>query len=193
VITIALAAAIGIFLLLQAALASWRLATLVFLVLPMALSGGVVAALLAGGTITLGSVAGLAAVLGLAARGSVMLVRHYQRLHREGEPFGSDLVLRGAGDRLVPILMTALGTAVVLLPLAFGGDAAGLEVLRPMALVILGGLLTSTALNLFVLPALYLRHGFTEPDTATEDLFVEIPEVEAVAQGGGPARVRDDR
>ena len=193
VITIAVAAAVAIFLLLQAAFGSWRLATLVFLALPMALAGGVLAALISGGTITLGSLAGLAAVLGIAARGAVVLVKHYQRLHREGQSFGPELVLSGMRDRLAPILMTVLGTALVLLPLTFGGDAAGLEIVQPMAVVILGGLLTSTALNLFVLPALYLRHGFTEPDTTTEDLFVEIPEVETVPELEEGTRMGRDR
>lgn len=193
VLTLAVAAAIGIFLLLQAAFGSWRLATLVFLTLPMALAGGVLAALISGGTITLGSLAGLAAVLAIAVRGAVVSIRHYQNLHREGQPFGPELVLRGTRDRLVPILMTALATGLVLLPMTFGGNAAGLEIVGPMAIVTLGGLLTSTVLNLFVIPALYLRHGFTEPDTATEDLFVEIPEVEAVLEVGEETRLGEDR
>jgi Cu/Ag efflux pump CusA len=185
VLILAVAAAIGMFLLLQAAFASWRLALLVFLTLPMALAGGLVAALVSGATITLGSVAGLAAVLGIAARGAVVLIRHYLNLHHHGEqPFGSELVLRGTRDRLVPILMTTLATGVVLLPLLFAGDAPGLEIVRPMAIVILGGLLTSAMLNLFVVPALFLRHGFTEPDTSTEDLLVIVPEVEPVPRVG---------
>jgi Cu/Ag efflux pump CusA len=193
-LTLAVAAAIGIFLLLQAAFGSWRVATLVFLTLPMSLAGGIVAALISGGTITLGSLAGLAAVLAIAVRGAVVLIRHYQNLHRnEGQPFGAELVLRGTRDRLVPILMTALATAVVLLPLAFGGATAGLEIVGPMAVVTFGGLFTSTVLNLFVIPALYLRHGFTEPDTATEDVFVEMPEVAPVAGMGEETMLGENR
>jgi CzcA family heavy metal efflux pump len=181
-LTVAVAAALGIFLLLQAAFGSWRLATLVFLALPMALAGGFVAAAVSGGTISLGSLAGLTAVLGIAARGAVVLIRHYQTLHRrEGQPFGAQLVLRGTRDRVAPVVMTALATIVALLPLVFAGDAVGLEIVRPMAIVMFGGLITSTLLTLFVLPSLYLRHGFTEPDTSTEDLFVTIPEVEVEA------------
>ena len=178
-ITAAVAAAIGIFLLLQAAFSSWRLATLVFLALPMALTGGLVATAVSGGTVSLGTLAGLTAVLGMAARGAVVLVRHYQNLHRrEGQPFGAQLVLRGTRDRVAPILMTTVATVVAMLPLIFAGDAVGLEIVRPMAIVILGGVITAALLNLYVLPSLYLRHGFVEPDTSTEDLFVTIPEGE---------------
>jgi Cu/Ag efflux pump CusA len=178
-ITVAVAAAIAIFLLLQAAFGSWRLATLVFLSLPTALAGGLVAALVSGGTITLGSLAGLAAVLGIAARGAVLLIRRYQSLHRrEGHPFGLELVIRGTSDRLGAIVMTALATALVLTPLLFAGELPGLEIVRPMAIVTLGGLLTSTVMNLFIVPVLYVRYGFTEPDTSTEDLFVALPEAE---------------
>jgi CzcA family heavy metal efflux pump len=181
-VTVALAALIGIFLLLQAAFGSWRVAALVFLALPMAISGGLVAAAVTGGTISLGSLAGLVAVLGIAARGAVVLIRHYQNLHRrEGQPFGAQLVLRGTRERVAPIVMTAMAAIVSLLPLVFAANAVGTEIVRPMAIVIIGGVFTSTLLNLLVLPSLYLRHGFTEPDTSTEDLFVAIPEADVEA------------
>jgi len=155
----AIAAAIGIFLLLQAAFGNWRLAALVFLTLPMALVGGVLAAL-AGGGITLGSLVGFLALVGIAARNGITLIDHYQHLERhEGEPFGPELVRRGTRERVAPILMTAVATALALIPLVLLGDVAGLEVVRPMVLVILGGLVTSTWLALAVLPALYLRLG----------------------------------
>jgi Cu/Ag efflux pump CusA len=177
-LAVALAAAVGIFLLLQAAFTSWRLAILSFVTLPLALVGGVLAVLVGGHTIRLGSVAGFLAVLGIATRGSVVLIRRYQQLERhEGQPFGPDLVLRGTRDRVAPILMTALGTGVVFLPLVFAGDAPGLEIVGPMAVVILGGLVTSTLLNLVVVPAAYLRYGFVaEPDTSGEDLLATIPD-----------------
>jgi CzcA family heavy metal efflux pump len=180
VLTIGVAAAIGIFLLLQAAFSSWRLATLSFLTLPIALAGGLLAALAGGGTISLGSIAGLFAVLGLTARGSVALIRSFQHLERrEGQAFGPELVLRGTSDRLPPILMTTVAAAVFFLPFLFTGDAAGFEVLRPMAAVIIGGVLTSALLNLIVVPALYLRYGYiAAPDTEAEDLYVTIPDVE---------------
>ena len=158
-IPIALAAALGILLLLQAAFASWRIAALCFVTLPIALTGGVLAALADGGTLSFGSYFGLVAVFGIAARQAVMLIGRYRRLQREGEPVASDLVVRAAGERLEPILMTSVAAAVVLLPLVIGGSAAGFEVVHPLAVVVLGGLVTSALLNLFVLPALYLRFG----------------------------------
>ncbi len=89
-----------------------------------------------------------------------MLINHFQHLEREeGEPFGPALVIRGARERLSPILMTALATGLALIPLVVAGDIPGHEIEHPMAIVILGGLVTSTLLNLFVMPSLYLRFG----------------------------------
>ncbi|MGZ8583144.1 MAG: efflux RND transporter permease subunit, partial [Actinomycetota bacterium] len=181
VIAIVVAALIGIFLLLQAAFASWRLALLAFLALPMALVGGAVAVLLDGGDVTLGSVAGFVAVLGLAVRGLVVLIRHYQQLQREGESFGADLVIQGTRERLLPILTTALASAVVLIPFVVSGGSAGFEIVGPMSAVILGGLVTTTLLSLVVIPAVYLRFGYVaELDTSAEDLFVKMPDVDTV-------------
>jgi Cu/Ag efflux pump CusA len=155
----AIAAAIAIFLLLQASFGSWRLAAFSFLTLPSALVGGLLAAYLFGdGVISLGSLVGFFTVLGIAARNGIMLINHYQHLERyEGEPFGVGLVLRGARERLSPILMTAAATGLALVPLVIAGDIPGHEIEHPMAIVILGGLVTSTLLNLFVVPSLYLR------------------------------------
>ena len=152
---------IGIFLLLQAAFGNWRLATLTFLTLPAALVGGLLAALFgSNGVLTLGSLAGLFTVLGIAVRNGIMLFSHYQHLEeQEGEAFGPELVARGARERLSPILMTALATGLALLPFVLFGNISGQEIIYPMAIVILGGLVTSTLLNLFLLPALYLRFG----------------------------------
>ncbi|MDQ2934694.1 MAG: efflux RND transporter permease subunit, partial [Chloroflexota bacterium] len=95
-----------------------------------------------------------------AARNGIMLINHYQHLEREeGEAFGPDLVLRGARERLSPIMMTSLAAGLALLPLVIAGDRPGHEIEHPMAIVILGGLVTSTLLNLLVVPALYLRFG----------------------------------
>jgi CzcA family heavy metal efflux pump len=155
-----IAAVIGIFLLLQASFASWRLAILAFVTLPSALVGGLIAAYLGGGILSLGSLVGFFAVLGIAARNGIMLISHYQHLeHEEGQSFGADLVVRGARERLAPIVMTSLATALALAPLVVAGNIAGHEIERPMAIVILGGLVTSTLLNLFVAPVLYLRYG----------------------------------
>lgn len=156
---------LGIFLLLHADLASLRLAGLVFGTLPFALVGGVLAAAATGGVLSLGSLVGFVSVLGIAARNGILLVSHYRHLEVvEGVPFGPELVLRGAEERLVPILMTASCAALALIPLALAGDVPGHEIEHPMAIVILGGLVTSTALNLLVLPALFARFGGrTEP------------------------------
>jgi Cu/Ag efflux pump CusA len=170
----AIAAAIGIFLLLQASFGSWRLATFTFLTLPSALVGGVLAVFVGEGVISLGALIGFLAVFGIAARNSIMLISHYQHLEQvEGEPFGPALILRGARERLAPILMTATTTGLALLPLVILGNIPGLEIVRPMAIVILGGLVTSTLLNLFVVPALYLRFASSSPKPDTSSVQVE--------------------
>jgi Cu/Ag efflux pump CusA len=120
----------------------------------------VLAAYAAGGVISLGSLVGFLTVLGIAARNGILMIDHFQHLERhEGEPFGMGLVLRGANERLRPIVMTAGTTALALVPLVVYGNLPGHEIEHPMAVVILGGLVTSTLLNLFVVPALYLRFG----------------------------------
>jgi CzcA family heavy metal efflux pump len=153
-------ALVAIFVLLQQSFESWRLAALSFLTLPSALVGGVLAAWLAGGVISLGSLVGFLTVLGIAARNGIIMINHFQHLERfEGEAFGMGLVLRGAGERLRPILMTTGAAGLAILPLVIFGNLPGHEIEYPMAVVILGGLVTSTLLNLFILPALYLRFG----------------------------------
>jgi CzcA family heavy metal efflux pump len=151
---------VGIFLILQAAVNDWGLAFIGFISLPAALVGGVLSAWLGDGIISLGSIVGFLTVLGVVARNGIMLLTHFQHLEREeGETFGMDLVIRGAKERLSPILMTATTTGLALLPLLIAGTIPGHEIEHPMAVVILGGLLTSTTLNLLVVPALYLRFG----------------------------------
>ena len=159
-LTIAIAAAIGVFFLLQAAFGSWRLAALCFLSLPAALAGGLLAALGTGGVLSIGSLAGLLAVFGIAVCNKIMLVSRYQHLERhEGEPFGPGLALRGARERLAPILMTTLAAGAAVMPALILGDVPGLEIVRPMAIVVLGGLVTSGALDLLLLPVLFLSLG----------------------------------
>jgi CzcA family heavy metal efflux pump len=153
-----IAAAIAILLLLQAAFGSLRLAVLTFLLLPTALIGGVLAVRLGDGVLSLGSLVGFLTVFGIAARNGILMISHFQHLERhEGEALGPELVLRGAKERLAPILMTASAAGLALVPLAVAGSVPGHEIEHPMAIVILGGLLTSTLLNLFVVPSLYLR------------------------------------
>jgi len=165
----ALAALIAVFLLAQAALRSWRLAALAFLSLPVALAGGVIGALLLGGSIALGALVGLMALFGLAARNALVLMRHLQRLEQVDDvEFGEELVRRGAQERLTPVLASALALGAAMLPFVFMGATAGLEILHPMAVVLLFGLATSTALTLFVLPALYLRFEAGRPRAVLE-------------------------
>ena len=150
----------GILVILLADFQSVRLTLLVALTLPFALIGGVMAAWLGGGVLSLGSLVGFVTVLGIAARNGILLVSHYRHLEcEEGRAFGLQTVLQGSEERLLPILMTAATAALALLPLVLKGDVPGNEIERPMALVILGGLVTSTLLNLFLLPALYARFG----------------------------------
>ena len=171
-------ALITILLLLQLTFRSWRLAVMTFLTLPFALVGGVFAAYLAGGVISLGSLVGFLTVLGIAARNGIMMICHFQHLEtEEGERFGLPLVLRGARERLSPILMTAGAAGLAILPLVIYGNLPGQEIEFPMAVVILGGLVTSTLLNLFIVPALYLRFGAgtvkrTEKSAAPEAAMV---------------------
>jgi Cu/Ag efflux pump CusA len=172
-------AAIAIFLLLQASFRSFRLATLSFLTLPMALVGGVLAAWIGGGILSLGSLVGFYTVFGIAARNGILMINHFQHLELyEGEAFGPGLVLRGAQERLSPILMTTLATGLALVPLVVTGNIPGHEIEHPLAIVVVGGLVTSTLLNLFVLPSLYLRFGKRRAALATSVAPVPV---------GGPA------
>ena len=153
-------ALVAILFLLNVTFRSWRMTWLAFLTLPFALVGGVLAAFAGGGVISLGSLVGFLTVLGIAARNGIMMICHFQHLElEEGEPFGAQLVLRGARERLSPILMTAGAAGLAVLPLVLYGNLPGHEIEFPMAVVILGGLVTSTLLNLFIVPALYLRFG----------------------------------
>jgi len=175
-------AAIAILFLLQAAFQSVRLALLMFVTLPVALVGGILAAWLFIGDIDLGAMVGLFAVLGIAARNGILLISHFQHLEQiEGEAFGPELVLRGVRERLSPILMTALATALALAPLVILGSRPGQEIENPMAIVILGGLLTSMLMNLFVIPMLYVRFG--RPGTGGPSTIVPRP--------GQPTRARE--
>ncbi|MGH3456777.1 efflux RND transporter permease subunit [Aeromicrobium sp.] len=157
-----LAALLVIFLLLHAAFGSVRLAALAFLLLPVSLVGGVLAVALSDGLMSLGSLIGFLTVFGIAARNGILMITHFQHLeHEEGMEFGPELVMRGASERLAPILMTALATGLAIVPLAVAGSIPGHEIEHPMALVILGGLITATLLNLFIIPSLYLK--FAKP------------------------------
>jgi CzcA family heavy metal efflux pump len=159
-----LMAATGILLLLSIVFRNTRNLLLVLANLPFALVGGVLAVFATGGLLSIGAMVGFVTLFGITMRNSMMLISHFEHLvEHEDMTWGIEAAVRGASERLVPILMTAIVTALGLLPLAIGGGEAGREIEGPMALVILGGLVTSTALNLLVLPTLALRYGRFEP------------------------------
>lgn len=166
-------AGVGILLLLWIAFRHWRNLLLVLANVPFALVGGILALWLTSifrpdqAALTIGSLVGFVTLFGITTRNSIMLISHFEHLvQQEGMTWGDEAVLRGASERLMPILMTATVTGLGLLPLAIGAGEAGREIEGPMAIVILGGLITSTALNLLVLPTLALRYGRFEKAAA---------------------------
>lgn len=155
-----LLAGIGVVVLIYLALGNLRHVVVILLNLPFSLAGGVVAVLVAGDTLSIGSVVGFVTLFGITVRNSIMLVSHYQHLVRvEGLPWNLDTVVKGAQERLPSIAMTALVTALAMLPIATNSDNAGREIMGPMASIIIGGLFSSAILNLMIMPAMMLRFG----------------------------------
>ena len=130
---------------------SWHQSVVVLLNLPLALIGGVLALVLTGGVVSIPAIIGFISLFGMATRGGMLLVDRYNELARRGLS-RHEVIMRGSVDRLLPILMTALSSGLALIPLALGSDLSGNEIQSPMAQVMLGGLLTSTLLNLFIVP-----------------------------------------
>ena len=161
IILLSIASVIAIGLILYVDFRSWRVVGLMIMTLPLALLGGVLGVHVTGGIISLGSLVGFVTVLGIAARNAIMLISHYRHLiHEEGEPWGPGLLMRGAEERLAPILMTVLAAGLSLLPLVISGKLPGQEIEYPMAWVILLGLASATLVNLFILPvgcAIFLK------------------------------------
>ena len=156
---------LGLFMLLVLAFGRPRDAWLIMLNLPLALIGGVAGVYLAGGTLSIASTIGFITLFGIATRNGIMLVSHIRHLREEeGVTDLRVAVERGARERLIPILMTAMAAGLALVPLALGGGRAGSEIQTPMAIVILCGLMTSTLLNMVVVPTMYLRYGEPESD-----------------------------
>ena len=152
-----LAAVIGILLVLVTALRSLRDATIVMINLPLALIGGVVGVFLGDGVLSIAALIGFISLFGIATRNGIMLVSHIRRLREhEGVTGAREAVVQGSVNRLVPILMTALSTGLALMPVALGFGEPGSEIQAPLAMVIVCGLCSSTALNMFVVPAVYL-------------------------------------
>jgi CzcA family heavy metal efflux pump len=150
-------AGILIFFLLQAGFTSWRLGSLLFLLLPAALAGGLVVAAVDQAAVSIVALVGLLSVLAMAVRGGLLQIKQYQRLQEEGQQPGAELVERGSRQRLIPTITSYLAAGLALVPLVVYGSVSGLETLSPLALIIVGGLVTTALVNLFVLPALYLR------------------------------------
>ncbi len=164
-----LVAGVGILLLLSMVVRSVRNLFLVLANLPFALVGGAVAVFMTGGALSVGSLVGFVTLFGITTRNSIMMVSHFEHLVAvEGCEWGWETALRGASERLIPVLMTALVTALGLLPMAIGTGEPGREIEGPMAIVILGGLGTSTVLNLLVLPTLALRFGRFDKDAGPD-------------------------
>lgn len=175
-------AGVGIVLLLSIVTRNWRNLLITMANLPFALVGGVIAALLSGRVLSLGTLVGFVTLFGITLRNTMMMISHYEHLVEvDGLPWSDETAVRGAADRLAAVLMTSLVTGLGLLPLAVGMNAPGREIEGPMALVILGGLFTSAALNLMILPALAARYGrFTVRPTG-DDLL------ESSSTGSSPA------
>jgi Cu/Ag efflux pump CusA len=159
-LTLGIGVVAGLFMLLVLAFGRARDALLIMLNLPLALIGGVGGVFLAGGVLSVASMIGFITLFGIATRNGIMLVSHIHHLMEEESVTDfRDAVERGARERLIPILMTAMAAGLALIPLALGGGKAGSEIQTPMAIVILCGLMSSTLLNMIVVPTLYLRYG----------------------------------
>jgi len=186
-----------VLLLLQSAFGSWRVGAALFVTVPVSLVGGVAAALGLGGNLTIGAAVGLLTVLGIAGRHGILLIRRFQQLERrDGLPFGSELVRRGATERLAPTLLSTTALALAMAPFAVLNQRPGFEILHPMAVVVLGGLVTSTLVTVFILPVLYLAvaggASATELDLRLfeEELLADVepvsrPQPAAVTANGG--------
>ena len=160
ILLLGLIVAVGILFILITAFKSWRDALIIMSNLPFALIGGVVGVFLAGGVLSVASLIGFITLFGIATRNGIMLVSHIKHLmSEEGVTDFRRAVIQGASERLAPILMTALSTGLALIPIALGLGKTGSEIHAPLALVVLCGLVSSTALNMIVVPAVYWRFG----------------------------------
>ncbi|MBS1616572.1 MAG: efflux RND transporter permease subunit [Bacteroidetes bacterium] len=160
IMVLSIFALLGIFLVLYSHFKSWRMALQIMLNIPLALVGSVVAVLLTGGTFSVATLVGFITLTGIASRNGIMMISHYIHLvEHEGEFFGKKMIIRGSLERLVPVLMTALVAALALIPLTLDPTASGKEILYPVATVILGGLVSSTLLDMIVTPVVFWKWG----------------------------------
>jgi Cu/Ag efflux pump CusA len=169
IVLMCLAALIAVYFLLQACFRSWRLAALLLLCLPVALAGGLLTGLIAGRVMTIGAFAGFLALFGISVRHGILLIRRYQSLDTEGRPLTVEMVVLASTERLGPILAATLAIGLALLPIVVIGGEPGLEILRPLALVVLGGLVTTALMTLMVVPTLYLRFAAGTTQTSGRD------------------------
>jgi Cu/Ag efflux pump CusA len=176
-----IAVVIACFLVLQSALSSWKLSGLLFVALPGAAAGGVLATIIAGDSLSIGSIFGFFGVLAFAVRGTILLVRRAQALEDQGHPFGNALIERVARERFAAAVTAAVAIVAVLLPLVFSAEQAGSEIASPMAAVLIGGLFTAVPFVLLVVPSLLLRFGIRPPGNEMSDLFGLPPGGEAPA------------
>jgi CzcA family heavy metal efflux pump len=171
----------AIFFLLLKALGSWRAALQVLINVPLALIGAIVALLLTGGVFSVATLVGFISLVGITSRNGIMMLSHYLHLMKEeGEDFTEHMIIRGSLERLVPVLMTALTAGLSLIPLALASGQPGKEILQPLAVVVLGGILTSTALDQVVTPAVFFKFGRAIADKVIADRSVESKESEIV-------------
>ena len=151
---------LGIFLVLFSHFKSSRIVLQIMLNIPLALIGSVIAVLLTGGVFSIATLVGFITLTGIASRNGIMMISHYIHLvEQEGETFGDKMIIRGSLERLVPVLMTALVAALALIPLTMDASAPGKEILYPVATVILGGLISSTLLDMIVTPIVFKQFG----------------------------------
>ncbi len=176
VVVVGICALIALVLILQTAVGSWRLTAAAMALIAFSLAGGVIAVAVSGAEITIGTVLGFVVVLALAVRNVLGMLSHYHHMRTaRGMPFGADLVRRGTGERAMPTLLVGAATAAALLPVALAGSRPGLEIIHPMALVVIGGAVTATVAALLLLPPLYLRLGERRDPDVLEDEFVARP------------------
>ena len=157
---LSLASLAGMLVVLYSHFRSWTVALQILLNIPLALVGSVLAVVLTGGVLSVATLVGFITLCGIASRNGIMMISHYIHLMKEeGETFGEAMVVRGSLERVVPVLMTALTAALALVPIALSKGQPGKEILQPVAVVILGGLLSSTLLDIVITPAVFLRFG----------------------------------